>query len=207
MENVRGPVAGVVLAGGMSSRMGRDKALLQVYGPGKPDLLARTCALLTDLLPQCWISCRSGLARAGYQCIFDEYPDRGPAAGVLAALKAARAHGFDAVLVVSCDMPFMDAPTLRRLLASRNTAGAGNLATLYVDAVSGRPEALVAVYETASLPWFEKSVTQQGGRLNNVVPVEKQTRLPYGPDEAGPFFNLNRPEDVKRALDILGASL
>ena len=126
---------------------------------------------------------------------------------MLAALKAARAHGFDAVLVVSCDMPFMDAPTLRRLLASRNTAGAGNLATLYVDAVSGRPEALVAVYETASLPWFEKSVTQQGGRLNNVVPVEKQTRLPYGPDEAGPFFNLNRPEDVKRALDILGASL
>ena len=93
MENVRGPVAGVVLAGGMSSRMGRDKALLQVYGPGKPDLLARTCALLTDLLPQCWISCRSGLARAGYQCLFDEYPDRGPAAGVLAALKAARAHG------------------------------------------------------------------------------------------------------------------
>ena len=92
-------------------------------------------------------------------------------------------------------------------MASRNAAGADNLATLYVDAVSGRPEALVAVYETGALPWFEKSVIQQGGRLNDVVPVEKQTRLPYGPDEAGPFFNLNRPEDVKRALDILGASL
>ena len=206
MDNARGRVAGVVLTGGLSSRMGQDKALLHVHGAGGPDLLARTHGLLAALLPQCWVSCRAGLPRAGYQCLFDEQPDRGPAAGVLAALKAAQCQGFAAVLVASCDMPFMDAPTLSKLLAARNAAPAETLATLFVDAASGRPEALVAVYETASLPWFEKSLTLQGGRLNNIVPLEKQLRLPYGPDAAEPFFNLNRPEDVKRALDILGAS-
>ncbi len=206
MDMGRGRVAGVVLAGGLSSRMGCDKALLRVYGSTSPDLLARTHGLLAALLPQCWVSCRLGLPRAGYQCLFDDKNDSGPIAGVLAALRAAQAQGFSAVLALSCDMPFMDAPTLRKLLAARLAAPANTLATLYIDAVSGRPEALSAVYETASLPWFEDSVAFYGGRLNNVVPLERQCRLPYDLKESQPFFNMNRPEDLQRALDILGAS-
>ena len=206
MDKARGRVAGVVLAGGLSSRMGRDKALLRVYGLSRPDMLARTHDLLASLLPQCWVSCRAGQPRAGYQCVFDEKSDGGPTAGVLAALRAAQEQGFSAVLVLSCDMPFMDATTLRKLLAARQSAPADTLATLYIDAVSGRPEALSAVYETASLPWFESSVAFYGGRLNNVVPLERQCRLPYEPEDSRPFFNLNRPEDLQRALDILGSS-
>lgn len=206
METVKGRVAGVVLAGGLSSRMGRDKASLRVYGSDNPDLLARTHALLAALLPQCWVSCRSGFPRAGYECVFDERDDSGPVAGVLAALRAAQARGFSAVLALSCDMPFMDAPILRKLLAARHAAPADTLATLYVDAASGRPEALAAVYETAALPWFEDSLAFHGGRLNRVVPLERQCRLPYGPEEARAFFNLNRPDDLQRALDILDAS-
>lgn len=205
MNTVHGRVAGVVLAGGLSARMGRDKALLRIYGVGSPDLLARTHGLLAALLPRCWVSCRSGQPRAGYPCIFDETDGRGPAAGVLAALRAALAQGFSAVLALSCDMPFMDAPTLRNLLAARHAAPAGTLATLYIDAASGRPESLTAVYETASLPWFEEALAVHSGRLNSVVPPERQHRLPYGSDEALPFFNLNRPEDLQRALEIIGA--
>ena len=125
---------------------------------------------------------------------------------MVAALRTAQAQGFSAVLALSCDMPFMDAPTLRTLLAARAAAPADTLATLYMDAASGRPEALSAVYETAALPWFEDSLAFHGGRLNRVVPLERQCRLPYGPEEARPFFNLNRPDDLQRALDILSAS-
>ena len=206
MDTLGGRVAGVVLAGGLSSRMGRDKALLRVHGSDNPDLLARTQGLLASLLPKCWVSCRPGLPRSGYECVFDEKCDCGPVAGVVAALRTAQAQGFSAVLALSCDLPFMDAPTLRKLLAARDAAPAETLATLYMDAASGRPEALSAVYEVAALPWFEDSLAFHGGRLNRVVPLERQCRLPYGPEEARPFFNLNRPDDLQRALDILGAS-
>ena len=207
MEQLQGSVAGVVLAGGLSSRMGRDKAQLRVYGPDKPDLLARAHALLADLLPRCWVSCRADAPRSGYACLFDAKHDQGPAAGILAALREAKAQGFAAVLALSCDMPLMDAPTLRRLLEARASAPAGTLATLYVDAASGRPEALAAVYETASLPLFEKWLETPGGRLNCIVPLQNQWRLPYGAEDSRPFINLNRPDDLKTVLDILGSSL
>ena len=207
MEHLQQRVAGVVLAGGLSTRMGHDKALMHVHGADKPDLLARTHSLLVELLPRCWVSCRSDTPRSGYECLFDETSGQVPAAGILAALRAAREHDFAAVLALSCDMPLMDAATLRRLLAARAAAPAGTLATLYEDAASGRPEALAAVYETASLPLFEAWLAMPGGRLNCIVPQQWQCRLPYSPEESQPFINLNRPEDVKRVLDILGASL
>ena len=207
MEHAQGSVAGVVLAGGLSTRMGHDKARLRLHGPDKPDLLARTHALLADLLPLCWVSCRADAPRSGYECLFDAKPGQGPAAGILAALRAAQAQGFAAVLALSCDMPLMGAPTLRRLLDARASAPAGTLATLYVDAASGRPEALAAVYETASLPLFEKWLETPGGRLNCIVPLQNQWRLPYGPEDSRPFINLNRPDDLKTVLDILGSSL
>ena len=207
MEHLQQRVAGVVLAGGLSTRMGHDKAQMRVHGADKPDLLARTHALLAELLPLCWVSCRPDSPRSGYQCLFDDTPGQGPAAGILAALRAAREHDFAAVLALSCDMPLMDAPTLRKLLAARAAAPAGTLATFYEDAASGRPEALAAVYETASLPLFEAWLAMPGGRLNCIVPQQWQCRLPYSAEESQPFINLNRPEDVKRVLDILGASL
>lgn len=207
MEHAQGSVAGVVLAGGLSTRMGHDKARLRLHGPDKPDLLARTHALLADLLPLCWVSCRADAPRSGYECLFDAKPGQGPAAGILAALRAAQAQGFAAVLALSCDMPLMDTPTLRRLLDARASAPAGTLATLYVDAASGRPEALAAVYETASLPLFEKWLETPGGRLNCIVPLQNQWRLPNGAEDSRPFINLNRPDDLKTVLDILGSSL
>lgn len=207
METLRGAVAGLVLAGGRSSRMGRDKALLRLHGPSGPDMLARAYGLLAGLLPTCWVSCRREQPRAGYDCLFDAQADAGPAAGVLAGLRAARARGFAAVLVLSCDMPFMDAPTLRELLAARQAAPARTLATLFVAAESGRPEALAAVYETAALPLFEAAVSGERIRLNNVVPTQRQRRLTYTREGARPFFNLNSPEDLALALDLPQASL
>lgn len=202
METLRGSVAGLVLAGGSSSRMGEDKALMRLFGTTGPDMLASAHALLMKLLPVCWVSCRRELPRTGYDCLFDAHENAGPAAGVLAGLLAARARGFAAVLALSCDMPFMDAPTLRGLLAARHAAPADTLATLFVAAESGRPEALAAVYETAALPFFETAVSGGRIRLNNVVPAQRQRRLAYSRDAARPFFNVNNPEDIRLVLDL-----
>lgn len=207
----RGPVAGVVLAGGLSRRMGRDKALERLACPspaasaddmaGSNDgsMLARVHCLARSLVPVCFVSCREDAPRQGYDCVFDAVRGVGPTAGLQAALRRAKEVGCAAVLALSCDLPFMDAPTLRKLLAARNEAPATSLVTAYRERRTGRVESLVAVYEVEALPYFESALAQGQRRLVSVIPQELQCFLDYGPEEAAPFFNCNSPEDLAQA--------
>ena len=211
----RGPVAGVVLAGGLASRMGKDKALLRLPPlPAKPgteiplecaggSMLARAHSLVLSLLPVCLVSCRAGAPREGYQCVFDDVPGVGPTAGLHAALRRAEELGYAALLALSCDMPFMDASTLRRLLAGRNEASPDNLVTAYRERLTGRVETLAAVYEVAALPYFAAALAQGQRKLTCVVPQELQVFLDYEPEESGSFFNCNTPEDMAAAQAML----
>ncbi|OXS30231.1 MAG: molybdenum cofactor guanylyltransferase [Desulfovibrio sp. MES5] len=206
----RGPVAGVVLAGGLSRRMGKDKALERLAGPtgstsedmaGGNDgsMLARVHCLVRSLVPVCFVSCRADTPRQGYDCVFDAVRGVGPTAGLQAALRQAEDMGFAAVLALSCDLPFMDASTLRKLLAARNEAPATSLVTAYRERHTGRIESLVAVYEVGALPYFDRALVQGQRRIASVIPQEFQCLLDYGPEEAAPFFNCNSPEDLALA--------
>lgn len=207
----RGPVAGVVLAGGLSRRMGRDKALERLVAPpavgaaedvtsgNDGSMLARIHALVRSLVPVCFVSCRADTPRQGYDCVFDAVQGAGPTAGLQAALRRAESMGYTAVLALSCDLPFMDAPTLRKLLAARNAAPAACLVTAYRKRHSGRVEALVAVYEVGALPYFDRALVQGQRKLASVIPQELQFFLDYGSEEAAPFFNCNSPEDMAQA--------
>ncbi|MFT4301664.1 MAG: molybdenum cofactor guanylyltransferase [Desulfovibrio sp.] len=215
----RGPVAGVVLAGGLSSRMGKDKALLRLpplatvaaeeslEECSDGSLLARAHSLLLSFLPICLVSCRADAPRQGYECVFDAVQGVGPTAGLHAALCRAEERGYAAVLALSCDLPFMDASILRRLLAARNEAPATSLATAYRERLTGRVQALTAIYEVAALPYFSAALAQGQRRLASVVPREFQDFLDYEPEESGPFFNCNTPEDLASAQAILESKM
>jgi molybdopterin-guanine dinucleotide biosynthesis protein A len=107
-------IAGVVLAGGASSRMGQSKALLDYKG--RPlvrhmmNLLAATG--LTDI-------CVSG-ALPGYPCIEDESALSGPAHGIKSVL--AKKPGYEGYLFVPVDMPLLSAVLLRLLLDREGSA-------------------------------------------------------------------------------------
>ena len=107
-------IAGVVLAGGRSSRMGQDKALLDYHG--RP-LLDHMIGLLEQAgLSDVYVS--GDLE--GYRCIPDRAPYEGPAraiANVLATL-----GDYEGVLFVPVDMPFLTPEALGRLLAQRQGA-------------------------------------------------------------------------------------
>jgi molybdenum cofactor guanylyltransferase len=140
------PVYGLVLAGGRSTRMGRDKATL-VYGDHRPQL-ERAMSLLTPQVVRAYVSVRADQAvepvRARFAQITDTHANIGPIAGLLAA--QAR-HPDAAWLVLACDLPLLDEATLDHLLRARDPT---RIATAYRSSHDGLPEPLCAIYEPRS---------------------------------------------------------
>ena len=139
------PVFGLVLAGGASSRMQRDKAALSYHG--KPqlqwtyELLLRHCAaVFVSVRPDQ----RLDPTRAALPQIVDREAGIGPIAGINAALAE---HPKVAWLVVACDLPFVDDATLTALLAQRDPQ---RIATAYRSSYDRLPEPLCAIWEPAA---------------------------------------------------------
>lgn len=195
---------GAVLAGGRSTRLGRDKTRLRLPGDER-DMLARTAALLAACTDEAVVSCRAGAVFGeafSYRLVPDIEEGLGPFGGVWSLLRAVR----EPVLVLSCDLPFMDAATLRRLVEVRAARPAEALMTTYQQIETGYIEALTAIYEPACLPFFEEARRRGVRRINLVIPPERQARIPYARDAARPFFNINFPADLERALSLTEAA-
>ena len=182
------------MAGGLSSRMGRNKLRLSIHGDGK-DMLERTVELLGGFTDDVFVSCRAPEDAAPFKAIPDEVDRQGPFGGVYSALRRLQKP----ILVLSCDLPFMDGPTLRRLLDVREARLPGTIMTTYQQEETGFIEALVAVYEPACLPWFDAAWEQGIRKFSVVIPEELRTHVPYSRSEALPFFNINYPTDFEIA--------
>jgi molybdopterin-guanine dinucleotide biosynthesis protein A len=184
------PLFGLVLAGGHSSRMGRDKAALQF--DGRPQL-ARAFALLSPLTARCFVSIRADQRddplRSAYPPIVDlaEGP-RGPVAGIGAAQLA---HPAAAWLVLACDLPLLDAATLQHLIASRDPA---RHATAYRSSRDGLPEPLCAIWEPASASLLAAFLAG-GGNCPRKFLLQSATLLLDQP-HAHSLDNVNTPAEL-----------
>jgi molybdopterin-guanine dinucleotide biosynthesis protein A len=156
-EPMAAPLAGLLLAGGRSTRMQRDKAALAYEGETQ---LARAFRLLSAVVPETFVSVRPDHAadplRARYPQILDRAVGAGPVAGILAAQATLPDRAW---LVVAIDLPRLDGETLRTLRDSRVPSA---LATAYRSAHDGLPEPLCAIWEPASRAPLEAFVA--GGR-------------------------------------------
>ena len=175
-----------VLAGGLSSRMGRDKAAL-AFGGGT--LLTHQAEKLKrlgtdDLMISGW---REPVPDA--RLIPDETPHRGPLGGVQACLKAAR---YDAVLFLSVDVPFVPAWALRRLLDC-HTGGATVLTA------GEKREPLIAVYDQSVLPAVEAALASDRRSMRGLLACVPVREVPYT-GEAALLLNCNTPEDYREML-------
>lgn len=139
------PLFGLVLAGGASTRMQRDKAAIDYHGQSQ---LHWTFRLLSHVCAATFVSVRPDQreepTRAGLPQIVDRLPGIGPIAGISAALQA---HPKAAWLVVACDLPFLNEQTLRHLIAQRDPH---KLATVYRSSHDNLPEPLCAIWEPAA---------------------------------------------------------
>jgi len=197
------PLTGVVLAGGMSTRLGRDKTTMRLHGG--LEMALHMAELLERLTPVVWISCRPGKPRftKKYKLLFDEVEGMGPFGGVITALR----HAKGPVLVAPCDLPFMDQRTLESLVERWRRREPETLMTTFLQRATGYIEALVSIYEHEALARFEEALNQGNRKIYQVVPPERRSHVPYEPHEARPFFNINSPEDLESARQILGTEL
>jgi len=198
----REEIVGVVLAGGLSSRMGKHKPAIKLR-EDMPDLLSRTIDLLRSCTDEVWISCRKGQAVPGCRCIHDLEEGLGPIGGIVAALSALARSPRKAALVLSCDLPFMNADVLARLMRARQRAKPGALMTTFIQAETGYIEALTAIYEREALPFFAQGLAQGLRQINLVLKPDQRTDVSYTRREALPFFNVNYPADLEIARQLI----
>lgn len=141
----RKPLFGLVLAGGKSSRMGQDKALIAYH---EENQIVQTTKMLLKHCPRVYVSCRpdqqSPYRKYDIPLVTDSYLDIGPLGGLLSAQRLFPETPW---LVTACDQPFLEHSFLEELTQKRNPF---SFATAYRHHNSKKPEPLCTIYEPKS---------------------------------------------------------
>lgn len=192
------PISIAIMAGGQSSRMGRNKAFVEVGGiPIIERIIRRVVDLGSELLLV--TATPADYAHLPVQLVDDLYPGKGPLGGIYTALTRATS---DYVLVVSCDQPFLNSEFLRYLISLR--AGFDVIVPLSRD---GYPQSMQAIYGKACLePIRERLEAEQLKVIGffrdvRVREVNNQEIDRFDPDRLS-FMNINTPDDLKDAQRI-----
>jgi molybdenum cofactor guanylyltransferase len=193
------PVSCAVLAGGHSRRMGRDKALIKLDGV---PLLQRAIETLRSISNDVYVvGDRTPYHQFGAPVYQDTFPEGGALGGIATALLRAR---FDHVLVVACDMPYLNADLLRALAAEPRDFDA--LVPVLADeprAEAGEPrfETLHAIYSKNCLPAILELLDQRKLKIAefldtvNVRTIDANWIRRFDP-ELHSFINANHPDDL-----------
>ncbi len=190
------PLNGLVLAGGFSRRMGRDKTALKIHARTQVE---HVISLLSAICETVYISVRPEQdtdTRFETQLrINDLHPGSGPLGAILSAQKYAPDVAW---LVLACDLPFVDVHVLSHLLAQRKPDRA---VTCYRSSYDGLPEPLCAIYEPVSAVNVDDYFAR-GYRCPRKVLIandrhELEQPFPWALD------NVNTPQELDSAIERL----
>jgi molybdopterin-guanine dinucleotide biosynthesis protein A len=199
--------SGYVLAGGASSRFGRDKALSEAGGVV---MLERMLRLVrgSGIEEVRVVGAAQKYSGFGAMCIEDKWPGEGPLGGIVTALENARKDlkASDWSLIVSCDMPFLT----REWLAFLCRRAAGSDAQVVVARSEHGMEPLCACWQTDAAPVLRGGFEHGVRKVTGGIEVLRAEVLDEGEwkrfDSAGRlFWNMNTPADYEEARRILEA--
>lgn len=183
-------VTGVILAGGRSSRMGSNKALLPFRGGRFIEAIHR---LLADIFTEVILVTNSPVHYEFLPC--RKVPDIYAGMGVLAGIHSGLVHsGSPAIFAVACDMPYLVEGLIRQLALSADPGG------VLIPESPGGLEPLHAVYGKGCLPAVEtsllageKRIVSFFGRTN--VTIMKMNQVAVHDPEFTSFVNINTPSE------------
>ena len=192
-EKVKG-VTGVILAGGASSRMGSNKALLPQKGVRFIEVIYRT---LAELFEEVIVVTNTPEQYAFLPC--KKVPDLYPGKGVLAGIHSGLFHSSEpAIFTVACDMPHLNTALIRHLVSL--SAGVD----IVIPSTEGGMEPLHALYRKGCQPALEE-LLQESAQVRVVAILSRVQVRKVLPEEIAPFdpeyksfVNINTPEDYFR---------
>lgn len=190
---------GVVLAGGLSSRMGSSKAMLELNGSA---LLEHVTKAMRPAVSRTIVAAgpnATAYGEMGYDCVQDQYPGKGPLAGIHAALEASDT---DWNLICACDMPLLQTSFFNgmKILAESHDSYSA-----IIPRVDGRVHPLAGAYHKHLLFDLEQRLIQDRLRVGRWLEeigcryVEAEELERAGVHHAAlQLSNMNTPEEYER---------
>ncbi|MGB0929452.1 MAG: NTP transferase domain-containing protein [Chitinophagales bacterium] len=195
MKTNRPPLYGLVLAGGKSQRMGRDKGLIDYHGKAQREY---TGDMLQSVCEKVFLSCRPEQAvqiQSEYQILSDVMLGLGPFGAIVSAFQ----HNPNAAwLVVACDLPLLDQNTLKYLTENRNPS---KIATAFHNPATNFPEPLITVWEPKSYLTLLQFLVQ-GYSCPRKVLINSDIEVLEVLDTAK-LKNVNRPEEYEEVKRLM----
>ena len=189
-------ILAVIVAGGRSARMGREKTFELIGGV---TILDRIISRLKPQVAMLVINANGDTGRfrqIGLQTVGDIHPEVAtPLAGLQTALSLAKAEAFEAVLTVPSDTPFLPADLVVRL------AGAGRVAA--IAASRGQAHYLTGLWSTTLLPDAGNALDEPViPRLQDLTQRWRAATVGWPDQPFDPFFNVNTQRDLAEARRI-----
>lgn len=188
-------VTAAILAGGKSTRMGTNKAVLQVHG--RP-MIEQVCAAVASLCRETILVTNTPEEYAHLQLPMfgDQFPEHGSLGGLYTAVQAAR---WPHVLVVACDMPLLNPALLAYLIAVRHAADA------IVPQWDEFPEPLHAIYAKSCASAMRACLQAKRLKITSffgacAVRLVSRAEIEVFDPTGMSFRNVNTPEELAAVL-------
>ena len=194
-------ISGIILAGGLSTRLGRDKSIEPIENQ---TLLSRIYQRLLQITNDITVVVNTEekakkIPVIDVNIVIDQYPNCGSLGGIFTGLNHAQQEW---ALVVACDMPFINIQLIEKMIKLRTNHDA------VVPYLDGFPEPTHALYSKKCLPYIEKYLKKNQLQISNffkevnIKKLNTEIIKKHDPDLLS-FFNINNEKELNIAKRIL----
>ena len=181
----------IIFAGGKSSRMGTNKALLPF---GKEEtLIAYQCTKLQNIFQQISISAKEDIFSLPCSVITDIYRDSSPLVGIISIFETM--PELEEVFILSVDAPFVDEHIITPIMEANENA---------VDVIVAKSpngiQPLCGLYKRSILPFAKAQYKKGNHKLQDLLALVNTKNIVF--ENNLPFSNLNHPKEYEEALKL-----
>ncbi|MDQ7042058.1 MAG: molybdenum cofactor guanylyltransferase MobA [Sulfurimonas sp.] len=184
----------VIFAGGKSSRMGEDKALLPFSN--FDTLTEFQYFRLSKIFTHVYISCKSATKFSFNANYIEDKLSQNIFAPTLAFISAFEQLENDSFFAISVDSPFIDEKTILQLISADSTIQDATVAK-----TEQGMQPLCGIYHRSLLPAFKKMLKEENHKLSFLLKNSKTSYVTFKNDDT--FLNLNHPHEYKKALTLI----